>query len=60
MNAPPRQIYSSSLSRRERVWGSSRRRRGRIAARLPFLGLIVALGCAAVVAAIAVLPQVLA
>lgn len=60
MNAPPRQIYSSSLSRRERVWGTSRRRRGRVVTRLPFLGVILALGCGAVVAAVAVLPQVLA
>ena len=60
MNAPPRQIYSSSLSRRERVWGTPRRRRGRVLARLPFLGVVAALGCGVVVAAVAVLPQVIA
>ena len=60
MNAPPRQIYSSSLSRRERVWGTSRRRRGRTSTRLPFLGAVVAVGCGLIVAAVAVLPQVIA
>ncbi|MCX6385111.1 MAG: hypothetical protein NTV40_00500 [Solirubrobacterales bacterium] len=43
MNAPPRQIYSSSLSRRERVWRGSRYRRRSSLSRLPFLGILLTL-----------------
>jgi hypothetical protein len=52
---PPRQIYSSSLSRRDRAWGRPRRRpSGRL---VPLLTRLTAAALLATTLALVVLPR---
>jgi hypothetical protein len=52
---PPRQIYSSSLSRRDRAWGKPRRRSGVLVGLLARLGAVTVL---AMTAALIMLPRI--
>jgi len=53
---PPRQIYSSTLSRRDRAWGRPRRRPGSLV--VPLLARLCAAALLAMTVALFVLPRI--